>query len=454
MGPTDQSAGQSSASTEDSSHLSEDIRLAEAEADDASLSAFEFNPSAPEFVPLQPSSPWPQDHAVNSELLEEVFLQASNIAPQSGTRRRARQRAGTAPVDFVSTAPDEERSGLIRPRPVGPRRSTSSVEAPGQVSTLVVKNLALDLPKGTIVKHLEDQGVGPSEVEFHYDSNGAFRGTAFVRYSSPSKAKAALDQLGVCPELGGRKARVEIQKSKTLIGRRCLEAELPQEELVAVREEIEQFLRDDQRWEVRLSPDLNVQQRKYAHSLAERHSLVHVTRQGSTGEKYVHLSKERRLQEGATRNKAHSFHTCPSPAAAPILPPGLIGGEELSVLAAAGLNFEDLAAAVAAATGVAVSNSRSKIKKKAQSTSFTHQSTPTLAADAVAYLEGAPGLPPPALTLSRLSSPMLPPALLPPAPGLHSPVLGVPLAPGLAPPGLELPVAAVTLADGYAADCS
>mmetsp|Transcript_46778 Transcript_46778/g.130254 ORF Transcript_46778/g.130254 Transcript_46778/m.130254 type:complete len:229 (-) Transcript_46778:13-699(-) len=210
--------------------------------EDVSVSTFEFNPSAPEFVPCA-GLPWVEDLA--NEVLDDTL---------QGKARRS----------FV-------------------RRGTNAMEAPGQVSTLVVKNLTLDLDKASILRYLEDRGVCPMDVELHLDASGAFRGTAFVRYASPCQAKAALDRLGVSPELGGRKARVEIQKSKMLIGRRCLEAELPQADLFVVRDEIERFLRDDTTVEVGLSPDFSVHQRKYAHSLAERHSLMHVTRQNQNG---------------------------------------------------------------------------------------------------------------------------------------------------------------------------
>uniref|UniRef100_A0A7S2I4X8 R3H domain-containing protein n=1 Tax=Alexandrium andersonii TaxID=327968 RepID=A0A7S2I4X8_9DINO len=136
---------------------------------------------------------------------------------------------------------------------------------------------------------------------------GAFRGTAFARYDSPGKARAALDKLGVFPEFGGRKARIEIQKSKALFGRKCLEAGLPQEELGVVREEIERFVNDPTRGEVGLPAGLTVQQRKYAHSLAERHNLVHATRQGENGEKFVYLSKARG-EPISSRKKAHSVN--------------------------------------------------------------------------------------------------------------------------------------------------
>jgi hypothetical protein len=133
---------------------------------------------------------------------------------------------------------------------------------------------------------------------------GIFRGTAFARYNSPDEARGALEKLGTSVEFGGRKARIELQKSKALIGRRCLEAEVPDEELDIVRIAIEGFLADDSVEEMKLSASFTVQQRKYAHSIAERHSLKHVTSQADSGDKFVLLSKSRCNTSQDTRTAA------------------------------------------------------------------------------------------------------------------------------------------------------
>eukprot|EP00928_Gymnodinium_smaydae_P011474 TRINITY_DN14228_c0_g2_i1.p1 TRINITY_DN14228_c0_g2~~TRINITY_DN14228_c0_g2_i1.p1 ORF type:complete len:461 (-),score=70.26 TRINITY_DN14228_c0_g2_i1:154-1536(-) len=258
---------------------------------------FEFNPMAPEFVPVKSNG------VASGGWSNSTPSTSPSIGP---TRSRLQTRKATD--DSISNAGDGER---CRRGSFSSRRSTSALEAPGQVSTLVVKNLPLDLETGAIVRQqLESMGAAPKDVELHLDASGVFRGTAFVRYGSADEAKSALEKLGSCPELGGRKTRVEIQKSKSLIGRRSLEAELPQEELLVVRGEIERFLADDTVSEVGLSANLTVQQRKYAHTLAERHGLVHATKSGSSGEKFVHLSKARRDAQGTARKeRALSFQT-------------------------------------------------------------------------------------------------------------------------------------------------
>lgn len=251
----------------------------------ANLGEFQFDASAPEFVPwptLPAEQPWVEPKAPDRPRHSRTYSSASVC--------------GSEALEG-STSITEDGDGASRRQAQGlglARRSTSAAEAPGQVATLVVKNLALDLEKDTVLQYLQERGVAPLAVELHRDAIGAFRGTAFVRYQAPDEAMAALEKLGSSAEFGGRKARIEIQKSKTLIGRRSLEAEVPDEELGRVRWEIEQFLQDGSAEEMRLPANFNVQQRKYAHSIAERHSLKHVTSQGENGEKHVLLSKARR----------------------------------------------------------------------------------------------------------------------------------------------------------------
>jgi len=172
------------------------------------------------------------------------------------------------------------------------------------VATLVIKNLAPDLAKADLEWHLSERHANAEEVELHLDASGTFRGTAFARYASPGKARAAIEKLGPCPDFGGRKARVELQKCRASFGRRCLESELSQDDLGAVKAEIERFVRDPRRLEAELPASFTSDQRKYAHSLAERHGLLHATRQGDGREKtFVYLSKER---PPAPRKKALS----------------------------------------------------------------------------------------------------------------------------------------------------
>jgi len=305
--------------------------------------AFEFNPSAPEFVPINDySGPVPCDMAA---MLPQTIL-ASNLSPHGPGRGSFTRRGRAQTCDDNALMGEEGTSNQRRPRrstarrPTGSSLSGSMIGGMGSLSlasdasagvgtaapaaaTLVVKNLALHMDKDDIVTFLEEKGVPmPQEVELHLDASGSFRGTAFMRYTSPDEAKTTLETLGHCPELGGRKARIEFQKAKGRDGRRSLEAELPEEELGIVREEIERFLADPVSSEIGLPGDFTVHQRKYAHSLAERHNLVHVTQQGDSGEKYVFLSKARKLSATGATQKAHSV-SFTGPGGAPELSPAM-----------------------------------------------------------------------------------------------------------------------------------
>lgn len=271
---------------------------------------FEFNPCAPEFVPRQPLS----------VLEERSFHTPSNfvnsvLTSDCDTVAREVQCADTdSTTDSKQTQQSEpgkaRRKASLQSSRHRPSSQSGSAPEDAKVATLVVKNLPLDLKEDDLARILDNHNVKPMKVDFHHDASGSFRGTAFVRYESPDEARAALEKLGSTPELSGRKTRVELQKSKALFGRRSLEAELPQEELDTVREEIERFLNDPECMEVRLAASFSVYQRKYVHSLAERHNLAHVTQQNDGGEKYVFLSKSRQRQGGALRGKAHSVHLC------------------------------------------------------------------------------------------------------------------------------------------------
>ncbi|CAL1149977.1 unnamed protein product [Cladocopium goreaui] len=298
---------------------------------------FEFNPSAPEFNPskqklimanerymsspqLSPEHPALDghddsrragmahpDYALDRGGQEaDLELRALSCSPQllachSNVRQSQRRKqppgrrsCGTAPASPTLNPTEGKGKSVLNRRASGE-----------EVSTLVIKNLALDFRKEDVEKYLLSQGAGATEVELHVDpASGSFRGTVFVRYASSFKAREALQTLGPSPEIGGRKARVEVQKSKNLFGRKSASADLPQE-LAVVQREIDKFLKDSEK-EVCLSAALDAHQRKYAHSLAERHNLVHATRQNESGQTYVFLSKCRSSQVASSRKKAYS----------------------------------------------------------------------------------------------------------------------------------------------------
>lgn len=265
---------------------------------------FEFNPSAPEFVPREPLSVLEErkwhtpSNFINSILESDLDTACADSKADPDGKQTQQNESSRA----------RRKASLQSSRRPSSQNGSSLEDV--KVATLVVKNLPLDLKEDDLARILDNHNVKPMKVDFHHDAAGSFRGTAFVRYESPEEAKVALEKLGSTPELSGRKTRVELQKSKALFGRRSLEAELPQEELNSVREEIERFLNDPTCMEVCLAASFSVYQRKYVHSLAERHNLAHVTQQNDTGEKYVFLSKSRQRQAAPLRGKAHSVHLC------------------------------------------------------------------------------------------------------------------------------------------------
>eukprot|EP00930_Biecheleria_cincta_P023736 TRINITY_DN17094_c0_g1_i1.p1 TRINITY_DN17094_c0_g1~~TRINITY_DN17094_c0_g1_i1.p1 ORF type:complete len:468 (-),score=105.20 TRINITY_DN17094_c0_g1_i1:30-1433(-) len=320
---------------------------------------FEFNPSAPEFVPLQPT---PELTPQSPPLLDSGSGSSRSgkglREPRRGSgKARERQESPSAIARAISCSPQllacQEQGYLSQRRaaqaasgrrlcesvPASPAltstQSGSSSSVAGrqqgrrvplgeEVATLVIKNLALDFRKEDVESYLASHGVGHAEVELHLDpASQAFRGTVFVRYPSPGKAREALCKLGPAPEIGGRKARVEIQKSKNLFGRKSPGGELPPE-LALVQQAIERFIRDSET-EVSLPATFDAHQRKYAHSFAERHNLTHATRQNEAGATYVYLSKNRMSQPSGSRKKAASFSGwSPSTMSPPGLPlPGL-----------------------------------------------------------------------------------------------------------------------------------
>lgn len=309
---------------------------------------FEFNPSAPEFVPILGSPlmlPTAKLHG-NTGLADDPLSLGCDQPNESGG---VSTRSGTSAPDELDEVPPgktpssspilsasrRESNGHGQPRrlnghpptgrqcvaaPPSPALTTISTSSSNgrqrtnlrrraasseEVATLVIKNLAVDFQKEDVMKYLESIGAAATEVELHIDpASETFRGTVFARYASPQEAREALEKLGASPELGGRKVRVEIQKSKSLFGRKSLGNELPQE-LSTVQRDIEKFISSPD-LEVCLSASFDSLQRKYAHSLAERYSLVHATRQNEQGETYVFLSKSRATQPLGVRKKALS----------------------------------------------------------------------------------------------------------------------------------------------------
>jgi len=212
---------------------------------------------------------------------------------------------------------DSRVSSVALPGEEAPRarhRTCADVE-PAEVDTLVIKRLGLGIGEQDLLRLIAERVAAPSSAlsaDLLRSADGSSTGTAFVRFTSPEAAQAALECLGPRPRLGGRRAHVEPQKSKALLGGRELETVLPKEDLDAVRHEVQTFVNDDAVKEINLPFTFSAQQRKYAHSMAEHHGLVHLSRQTPGGETYVRLQKAsanreyrgRRCRRQSARNRS------------------------------------------------------------------------------------------------------------------------------------------------------
>lgn len=204
------------------------------------------------------------------------------------------------------------RSGTGDSAALAPRRKRSSTGDSAEMDTIVLKNLSsqltpLDVHEFLVEKSLPPVG-GEQGVFFHTDSTGTFRGTAFVKYSNFPAVQEAVSKLGGATELAGRKVKVEIQR-KGRDSRLGLEAELSAEQVEVVQKLIRDFVASEV-VETTLPPTFDTKMRKYAHSLAERQGLAHVTQASDKeGKKNVYLSKCR--PEGRkTRAGSTSSYSC------------------------------------------------------------------------------------------------------------------------------------------------
>lgn len=177
-----------------------------------------------------------------------------------------------------------------RAEPKGRRRSLTDA---ADLDTLVLKNLSTSVTPVEVWGLLLERGVCPIDngIHFHRDAAGNFRGTAFVKYANPREVGEAVQKLGGTMEIGGRKVRVEIQR-KGRDSRVGVESELAPGSVSLVQSLVLAFLHSDH-VEVHLPGHLDPKMRKYAHSLAERHGLAHITHPGAGSEKCVYLSKVR-----------------------------------------------------------------------------------------------------------------------------------------------------------------
>eukprot|EP00916_Digyalum_oweni_P004708 GHVL01008343.1.p1 GENE.GHVL01008343.1~~GHVL01008343.1.p1 ORF type:complete len:437 (+),score=58.78 GHVL01008343.1:98-1408(+) len=213
----------------------------------------------------------------------------------------------------------------------GTSRRNRRNDTPSDGCIVVVKNLPITVTETAVIDWLSECGAPSSHVSLHIDARTGFRGTVFVRYDTKETALAALNTLGSTRDFAGRRAKIELQRKgrdKTSGG---TELELSENEMKQVHDLIERFVLSDD-GEALLPQSLSVKMRKYAHSLAEKKGLVHVTT-GETSKdeipsprasqegKQVYLSKNRPCPGEGKRRTKERPGASPTSWSIPIQPP-------------------------------------------------------------------------------------------------------------------------------------
>ena len=148
--------------------------------------------------------------------------------------------------------------------------------------TVVLKNLAAESTVLDIENLLKSIHMVSSGIDRKVDSMGQFRGIAFVRFATPEIAQLCVDTLDKTDSrLNQKRVKAEILRgsgaSRSYSAREILEAgDGADSRLTRVRDLISAFVHSDQQ-ETILPTDFDSEQRKLAHSLAEKFGLVHAT---------------------------------------------------------------------------------------------------------------------------------------------------------------------------------
>jgi R3H domain len=113
----------------------------------------------------------------------------------------------------------------------------------------------------------------PLSIDFHTDEEGTFKGTVFVRIALVDDALQLVES--GCT-LDGRKIKAEVMRSTA--SRRVSASSLVEtSQSSQIEALITQFVHSAEQ-ECYLPSTLNAEERKLAHSLAEKHGLTHVTK--------------------------------------------------------------------------------------------------------------------------------------------------------------------------------
>jgi len=193
-------------------------------------------------------------------------------------------------------------------------------------SVVVFKNLPIESTVKNIEELLESMHMVSTGIDRKVDSLGHFRGTAFVRFATPEIAVLCIEKLqSADPRINGKKVKVELlrqaQRGRAYSAKEVLEAgDEVDSKASRVRDLITAFVYSD-KLEISLPTDLDSDQRKLAHSLAEKFGLSHTTmnpngesidaspHHGSnsdSGLRTVHISKKRNDRSASSSLMIHN----------------------------------------------------------------------------------------------------------------------------------------------------
>jgi hypothetical protein len=177
-----------------------------------------------------------------------------------------------------------------------------------EASVVVFKNLSIDSSIADIENLLRSIEITSTGIDRKVDSMGQFRGTAFVRFATPEIGHICIEKFEKQePRIHGKRVKVELlrqgQRGRSYSAKDILDAgEELDTRLSRVRDIVTAFAYSDKA-ELNLPTDLDADQRKLAHSLAEKFGLAHATinpsgealdaSHSAAQSRSVHLSKNR-----------------------------------------------------------------------------------------------------------------------------------------------------------------
>lgn len=196
---------------------------------------------------------------------------------------------------------------------------------------VVLKNLSSESTVFDIENLLRSVHIVSTGIDRKVDSLGQFRGTAFVRFATPEIAQLCVNKLEHAEaRINQRKVKAELLRhfGRSYTAREILEAgDDADARLARVRDLVSSFM-NSERLETFLPTDFDSDQRKLAHSLAEKFGLVHVTvnpngealdvspRQGDSNnrnsQRTVRLSKTRGPKSSSFMQSSEPTHSLAS----------------------------------------------------------------------------------------------------------------------------------------------